>query len=112
MRYLDFTGLICNVLYTPYLFITNSMERFVINGSTYNQMIRCMMSIIHELRRLVIENLKAELLHIYQVEYSQTCRRRPLLGPLKKWSSWTGGRLIKHLYKTTTNQIWSFLAGF
>ena len=24
----------------------------------------------------------------------------------------TGGSLIKHLYKTTTNKIWSFLAGF
>ena len=22
----------------------------------------------------------------------------------QKWSSWTGGCLIKHLYKTTTNQ--------
>ena len=28
----------------------------------------------------------------------------------QKWSSWTGGCLIKHLYKTITNQIWSFLA--
>ena len=83
MRYWDFTGLICNILYTPYLSITNSMERFVINGSGYYQMIRCMMPIIHEIRRLVIENLKAELLHIYQVEYSQTCIRRPLLEPLK-----------------------------
>ena len=33
------------------------------------------------------------------------------LGTTQKWSSWTGGRLIKHPYKTTTNQIWSFLAG-
>ena len=28
------------------------------------------------------------------------------------WLSWTGGRFIKHLYRTTTNQIWYFLAGF
>ena len=34
------------------------------------------------------------------------------LGTTPKWSSWTGGGLMKHLYKTTTNQIWSFLAGF
>ena len=30
----------------------------------------------------------------------------------QKWLSWAGGRLLKHLYKTTTNQMWSFLAGF
>ena len=30
----------------------------------------------------------------------------------QKWLSWAGGCLIKHLYKTTTNQMWSFLAGF
>ena len=35
--------------------------------------------------------------------YSQTCMRRPLLGPLKI------GRLIKYLYKTTINQIWFVL---
>ena len=29
-----------------------------------------------------------------------------------KWSPWTSGRLIKHLYKTTTNKIWSLLADF
>ena len=37
-------------------------------------------------------------------KYSQPCIGRPLLGP--------DGRLIKHLYKTTTNQIRSFLANF
>ena len=30
----------------------------------------------------------------------------------QKQSSWTCGCFIKHLYKTTTNKIWSFLAGF
>ena len=44
--------------------------------------------------------------------YSQTSIRWPLLGPLKKWSPWTGSCLIKHLYKTTTYKIWPFLAGF
>ena len=34
------------------------------------------------------------------------------IGTTQKGSSWTGDRLIKHLYKTTTNQMWSFLAGF
>ena len=34
------------------------------------------------------------------------------LGTTQKWSSWEGGRLIKHLYKTTTKQMWSLLAGF
>ena len=33
-------------------------------------------------------------------------------GTTQKWSSWTGGRLIKHLYKTTINQISLFLVGF
>ena len=33
------------------------------------------------------------------------------LGTIQKWSSWAGGRLIKHLYKTPTNQMWSFLGG-
>ena len=28
------------------------------------------------------------------------------LGTTKKWTSWTGGHLMKHLYKKTTNQIW------
>ena len=27
------------------------------------------------------------------------------LGTTKKWTSWTGGHLMKHLYKKTTNQI-------
>ena len=30
------------------------------------------------------------------------------LGTIQKWSSWTGGRLIKHLSKRTRNQIWPF----
>ena len=34
------------------------------------------------------------------------------LGTTQKWSSWAGGRLIKHLHKTTTKQMWSLLAGF
>ena len=34
------------------------------------------------------------------------------LGTTQKWSSWAGGPLIKNFYKTTTNQMWSFLAGF
>ena len=34
------------------------------------------------------------------------------LGTTQKWLSWTGGCLIKHLYKMTSNKIWSFLAGF
>ena len=33
------------------------------------------------------------------------------LGTTQKWSSWPGGRLIKHLYQTNANQIWSFLTG-
>ena len=34
------------------------------------------------------------------------------LGTTQKWSFWTGGRLIKHHYKTTTKQIWPVVAGF
>ena len=34
------------------------------------------------------------------------------LGTMWKRLSWTDGRLIKHLYKTATNQMWSFLPGF
>ena len=34
------------------------------------------------------------------------------LGAIRKRLSWTDGRLIKHLYKTATNQMWSFLPGF
>ena len=34
------------------------------------------------------------------------------LGTIQKWLSWTDGCLIKHLSKVTTNQIWSFLAGY
>ena len=33
------------------------------------------------------------------------------IGTIQEWSSWAGGRLIKHFDKTTTNQMWSFLAG-
>ena len=33
------------------------------------------------------------------------------LATTQEWSSWEGGQLIKHLYKTTTNQMPSFLAG-
>ena len=34
------------------------------------------------------------------------------LGTTQKSSSWTDGHLIKHLYKTATKPMWSFLAGF
>ena len=34
------------------------------------------------------------------------------LGTTQKWSPWASGCLIKQLYKITTNQMWSFLAGF
>ena len=44
--------------------------------------------------------------YYYHSYCSQICIRRPLLEPLKS------GRLIKHLYKTTTKQMWSLLAGF
>ena len=27
-------------------------------------------------------------------------------GATQKWLSWTGGHLIKHLYKMTTSQLW------
>ena len=30
----------------------------------------------------------------------------------QKWSSWPGGCLTKHLFKTVIKQIWLFLAGF
>ena len=33
------------------------------------------------------------------------------LGTTQERSSWASGHLTKHLYKTTTNQMWSFLAG-
>ena len=33
-------------------------------------------------------------------------------GTIQKWSSWKDGRLMKNLYKVTTNQIWSLLADF
>ena len=33
-------------------------------------------------------------------------------GTTQKWPSWKGCHLIKNLYQATTNQIWSFLAGF
>ena len=34
------------------------------------------------------------------------------LGTTQKWLSWAGGHLIKHLDKTATKHMWSFLAGF
>ena len=33
-------------------------------------------------------------------------------GSTQKWSCWASDRLIKHLYQTTTTQMWSFVAGF
>ena len=38
--------------------------------------------------------------------------KTPTLGTTQKWSPWAGGCLIKHLYKTTTKQMLSSLAGF
>ena len=47
------------------------------------------------------------------VQYVQSnLYKTTTLGTTQKWSSWTGGRLVKHCYKTTTNQIWSLVAGF
>ena len=40
MKYRYFTGLICNVLYTSQVSVTNSMERLVINRFAYYEMIR------------------------------------------------------------------------
>ena len=39
--------------------------------------------------------------------HKTTIRRTP-----QKWSSWPGGCLTKHLYKTVMKQMWLFLAGF
>ena len=47
-------------------------------------------------------------IHVYTVNLCKTTT----LGTTQKWSSWAGGRLVKHLYKTTTDEMWSFLAGF
>ena len=38
--------------------------------------------------------------------------KKTTLGTTQKWSFWKGGHLIKNLHQVTTNQIWSFLAGF
>ena len=32
--------------------------------------------------------------------------RKTTLGTIQKLSSWKGDRLIKHLYKMTTNEMW------
>ena len=49
----------------------------------------------------------------YQREKKQlNLYKTTILGTTQKWPSWTGSRLLKHLYKIFTNQIWLLLAGF
>ena len=50
----------------------------------------------------------------FSVQFTSTVKlyKTTTLGTTQKWSSWAGGCLTKHLSKTTTNQIWSFLGGF
>ena len=48
----------------------------------------------------------------YAIIVQSNLYKATTLGTTQKWSSWAGGRLIEHLYKMTTNQMWSFLAGF
>ena len=54
--------------------------------------------------------------YVYRCNIQSHCIQSNLyktttLGITQKWSSWAGGIPIKHLYKMTTNQVWSFLAG-
>ena len=63
------------------------------------------------------EHLQWVLLHIcyylvFLFKLQSNLFKTTTLGTSQKRSSWTGGRLTKHLYKTTTNKFWSFLAGF
>ena len=62
---------------------------------------------LHRVRNIMQFTEKLECLKFQSNLYKMTT-----IGTTQKWSSWTGGHLIKHLYKTTTNQIWSILAGF
>ena len=51
--------------------------------------------------------------NIYRYDWLQSnLYKTTTLWTTQKWSSWKGGRLIKILCQATTNQIWSFLAGF
>ena len=51
--------------------------------------------------------------HLHNLlEIQSNLYKTTTFGTTQKWPSWKGGRLIKNLYQATTNQIWSFLAGF
>ena len=49
-------------------------------------------------------------LHFYQFLLQSNLYKMAPLGTTQKWFSWASGCLIKHLYKTTTSQMGSFLA--
>ena len=49
---------------------------------------------------------------IFIKELQSNLCKMTTLGTTQKWSSWAEGHLIKHLYKTANNQMWSLLAGF
>ena len=55
---------------------------------------------------------KSEDIVWYLLERKSIMYKTTTLQTIQKWSLWKGGRLIKHFYKTTTNQMWSLLAGF
>ena len=48
--------------------------------------------------------------HTHHVQ--STLHKTTTLRTTQSWLSWAGGRLIKHLYQMTTDQMWSFLTGF
>ena len=56
--------------------------------------------------KLLVLNAFSERVKILWVLFTKKLSnlyKTTTLGTIQKWSSWTGGCLIKHLYKTTTN---------
>ena len=86
----------------PSLLLSNCHSFRELSGFFYLLQIEIAALFIHSCNSLLLTILLLQS-NLYKMTNIATTQKQP---------SWTGGCLIKHLYKTTTNQIWSFLAGF
>ena len=110
--------------------LTNHFKSGNACGVIYKVTCSCCKKYFGETGRIIEERIKEHQVHInneksvekitvyhnilekVEIHLLSNLYKTTTFGTTQKESSWTGGCLIKHLYKTTTNQIWSFLEGF
>ena len=86
-------------------------------GSTWQWQTKTTVKNITSSNEMKVQTKKCHTFSVflfYLISFPYTFKpvKTTTLRTTQKWLPWTGGRLIKHIYKMTTNQMRSFQAGF